>query len=956
MAIPKPTENTVTTFLRDELRKAGVQAMAFETLDTPVGRREVDLICKNAGLYACEAKFTEKDLLKAISKIQNDYFKYHRELGIKGGFAILYPIELSKAIPNEVLVELLNTVKFKVVMMYLPGDTRKNFNVFEGTITELAKELSKYILVPPEYVEPSIEWIIRSLREAAEHITYGLKHLAGNQLEEIFGGKHVFKNILQYEKEEKYPVEELRLGSAYLLVNQILFYHVLSRRAEFPEIETDKLNTPSQLKEYFDFVLDENYRAIFSYDVASKIPRKFIDTTRMIINVIEGISPEKIGGDLLGTVFHDLIPLNVRKYVAAFYTNVHAADLLTCLSMDRYDIRVSDFAVGSGGLLVASYRRKKHLLESIKEFSEKDHMNFINQLLGIDIMPFAASVAACHLALQSPEYYTNKVSVAIWDSTELKPGLKIPSIAGLKYVLRGQTQLDMFYKEEDYPRGVVQLGKEAPEEINLMKPDVVIMNPPFTRQERIPKGYKEILTSRFEDYDGYLHGQLGYYGYFILLADKFLEEGGKLAFVLPAAFLRVKSAEGIRKLLSEKYKIKFVITGRKKLNFSESTWRREILFVAKKIKKKKEGDAIFAGIEKLPKNRDEIERFCRKIKEVKSEYENHEISAFTVRQKELEENLDWFRFIAPLLSSRISDIWEFIRDSARNLEKFGSIYDLEKLMRRGIETAIGMKVQTVFIPYSIDRTISKDDAWILDSKNKDRISVYNRYLESRMEIPNKCIIPCLRTLSNNKYMDISDKTDFVVVKDFLEADKFFYGERTKYRNILPKWKRYVENRMGNLFMQRRFVINAPGTLHLCYYSSRPITASGTSWICNLDDKEAKIMCLWFNSSINLAQIFYERIEDIWIDIHKYTLNDFYVINPKILSNEEKKKLLDLFDICSKREAPNLEEQYILNAEFKREIDIAILSILGFSDSKVEKILANLHEALQIQFKALHEMG
>ena len=69
---------------------------------------------------------------------------------------------------------------------------------------------------------------------------------------------------------------------------------------------------------------------------------------------------------------------------------------------------------------------------------KKTHEEFIEQLLGVDVMPFAASVAASHLALQSPQYYTNKVNIAIWDSTELEPSMKIPSIASLKFVLKGQ--------------------------------------------------------------------------------------------------------------------------------------------------------------------------------------------------------------------------------------------------------------------------------------------------------------------------------------------------------------------------------------------------------------------------------------------------------------------------------------------------------------------------------------
>jgi hypothetical protein len=57
-----------------------------------------------------------------------------------------------------------------------------------------------------------------------------------------------------------------------------------------------------------------------------------------------------VRGDLLGTIFHDLIPFETRKSVAAFYTNVLAAELLAWLAIDRPDAKVADFAVGSGGL------------------------------------------------------------------------------------------------------------------------------------------------------------------------------------------------------------------------------------------------------------------------------------------------------------------------------------------------------------------------------------------------------------------------------------------------------------------------------------------------------------------------------------------------------------------------------------------------------------------------------
>jgi hypothetical protein len=58
-------------------------------------------------------------------------------------------------------------------------------------------------------MEPSVDYIIRSLRESASYIVNGLKHLGGEELETFFGGKNVFKNILEYD-EGSYPEEDLR--------------------------------------------------------------------------------------------------------------------------------------------------------------------------------------------------------------------------------------------------------------------------------------------------------------------------------------------------------------------------------------------------------------------------------------------------------------------------------------------------------------------------------------------------------------------------------------------------------------------------------------------------------------------------------------------------------------------------------------------------------------------------
>lgn len=75
--ISKVTEDTITSILRDELERLGVEAELIPVIDTPAGIRKPDLLCRNAGAYPVEAKFTERDLIMATAKVQNDYLKHH---------------------------------------------------------------------------------------------------------------------------------------------------------------------------------------------------------------------------------------------------------------------------------------------------------------------------------------------------------------------------------------------------------------------------------------------------------------------------------------------------------------------------------------------------------------------------------------------------------------------------------------------------------------------------------------------------------------------------------------------------------------------------------------------------------------------------------------------------------------------------------------------------------------
>ena len=953
--IPKATEDTITTLLKDELQSNGVKSELFPSVSTPNGTRKPDILCSNGGMYPLEAKYFEKDLITAIAKVQNEYLKYHSILNIKGGFAILYPEELSNPMPIDAVQTLARQLRFKLVAMFPDKDPRP-FTVYEETLSKIGKIIAENVIAVPEKIQPSIDYMIKSLRDSALYILTGLKHLSDEDLVGFFGGKDVFRNILQYE-ESKFPVEELRVGAAYLLVNQLLFYQAIaSVRPQLSTIEPDSISSASDLKQYFRKVLDINYKVIYSYDIASLIPSTYTEQVRTIISVIQGITPQKVGGDLLGTIFHDLIPFETRKTVAAFYTNVFAAELLASLSIEDSTAKIADFSVGSGGLLVAAYRRKKALLS--REFAQEDHRRFVEEdLTGVDVMPFAANVAASHLALQSPQYLTDKVRIAIWDSTDLVPGKKIPSAAGMQRVLSGQMYIDTFGEDATSVKGTVGLSGRA-EDLELFKADTVIMNPPFPRQERVPESYKGILRSRFKDYREHLHGQLSYYGYFILLADKFVTEGGRMALVIPATVLGGKSTLGIRKLWAENYHIECIVTLSKRFAFSEATIFRDILVVARKTRDYKESKTKLVILKKLPSTFEESRATSQRIRNAWADIDDETMQLKIKEYGSLQASLgNWFPYVA------LSDIG--VADEVLSLIRHNKMIPL---------TSVGDATRSDlghykfgghhgFVLANEGRAIRASDGWVVKSAGKRELIARNRGTGAEVKIPNSSIVPGIRRLSHTTTVDVSGRHDYITVgwspqiKEMARLT-LSHKEFSKFGpSVLQDWKKKFSLKSSCLLMSRRLYLSSPGTSVVSLYSERPTIGVNFWSIKGVEGDKAKILCLWLNSSINIFQLFSIGItrEGSWMTLHDYMMDDVMVPDISAMNEKHRRALLEIFEEVRNTELPSILDQFMSHNHFREIVDSIWLDVLGFKGEK-EEFLDRLRRSVSMELRNAKEMG
>ncbi len=921
----KPSEDTLTTIFKEILVKNGIDAEAFMVWDTPVGMRKPDILCRNDKFYPLEAKIKEEDIIKDIIKIQNDYFKYSKELNIGGAFILKHPNpkRLKWNVSDNKLRQKFRKATFQLILLF-PQDDERQFEKKKGKLDELIPIINDTINYKRIQKELDPETAIDVLRNVTKYLDRALDLVTMDILISSMGGMELFEDLLEINN-VKPDMRTIRTAISFFILTQLLFYRVVSQYKKKELEPLDNISRTNELNtKYFEKIKDVNYRAIFGIDIVSNLPDTTVPFINAIIDTLEGLRPENIKGDLIGTIFHDLIPFDIRKRVAAYYTNIMATELLANLSIESHKTTVADFACGSGGLLVAAYRRKKKLLEDTRKFTSKDHEKFIAEdIYGIDIMPFASNIASCNLALQAPQFFTNRVNIGLWDSIDLKPGDMIPEFATLKFLFRSKT-MDAWLSEETQRRITdLKAEDEEIEEFLVDKRDLVIMNPPFTRHERLPKFFKERIRQRFFTYweKGIYNEKMGLHGVFILLGDLFLNEGGILSLVLPASILARKSFHKLRQLIIKRYNVELIVYNTSRLNFSESTLWREILLILKKQESKKKMFRLIR-LKEFPEKFEEANTIANSIRNGK---ESEKFEIIKIEQGRLAEMEDWSSIT--IASDLIREIYNILSKHDRVVllrPKFACIRsDLEHYKT---DSGLSCFIQNSFREESGQL---KED-WLGINTTRTHLQVKHLVIEkAKVNIPLSRIKRAFRTTSNVRVMNVDDKLGYLLVGGFKDyKDKFlrYIFNQSKIKSFradeFNKILSNFERRRARIHLNRRLYLTAPGTSYVAFCSKTPFIAVDTWGFYDMSLMEAKLMALWFNSTFGLIQLLMvgAAIEGNWMKVHKYMLERFYIPEPENFIKDFEQEITDLYDDVSTVVMPSLVEQLRIKSDVRKRVD------------------------------------
>ena len=436
-------------------------------------------------------------------------------------------------------------------------------------------------------------------------------------------------------------VEAANMG-ALVIINAMVFQERLaSAESVYRSVKSAQLNSgfsAALLMKMWDEILEIDYYPIFrmARDVVEQLSG--IEASSVLGKCHETADELLATGavgrhDLAGRIFNQLV--SERELLAAYYTTIPSSTLLAglALSPDMWpevnwgdaeklcQFRVVDAACGTGTLLMAAYRKILQNHSAAENPSLYDptrlHRALVERvIMGADVVQAAIHLTAATLAAMSPSVRFERMELHTFrlgrDSTgEVKLG-------SLDWLDSPEAQATFSASEE-------QVGAASGVGGFVQRPqvDLVISNPPYTRRGSdggneesiarvfsLPEGDKESQRAIRDRTTDLLAGTpanqiAGHGSSFVVLADRMVNPGGRIAFVLPVTSLAGESWSALRQMLSSRYELEFVVTSHDKdvRSISFDTDIAETLLVARRLREgeTQTGRGLFVNLWHAPR-------------------------------------------------------------------------------------------------------------------------------------------------------------------------------------------------------------------------------------------------------------------------------------------------------------------------------------------------------------------
>jgi type I restriction-modification system DNA methylase subunit len=955
------------------------------------GKGYIDIACFYDNLkLVIEVKIEDpytkwKNLLDGVAQ----GYEYSKSSASAGFIVIEYPSNIRRPLlVKPEIVQYLATSSKVNAMALTEFWTHKYIDITPIDLFNIMKERTEaYVLKQEKAV--SLDFTVETIRTSIISISGILRETTGitdDLISMVVGRFDLFAALAEKDR-EKLRVAAIDLAS-YLLVNQILFYHIYaSLTKKIDDLDENNIKSVYDLKDCFKRITDINFKAVYSADVVSNLPDIDLITNnvRKIIKAIKGTRAALIRADLIGRIYHESLPYETRKVLAAFYTKPIAAEMLAGLCINKSNEKVIDPACGSGTLLVETYKRKEEVFKkeigkdslTIGEI-EQLHKDFTQeQIAGLDRMPFACHLTAVNLSSQNPRTTTNKLQVATINSLSLQAQLNSVEFKTKGITLKPFSRIiqetliqptknkQVFFSQNGTV--VEAQGAVSPEGIGeefVLNPvNTVIMNPPFTDRDKMPDEDRNDLGS-YSELVKLCGNGINLWGYFLALAHLLLKDNGKVGAVIPVNLARGETTDKIRKFIFKNYHVNYWIKPVADFAFSESANFKDSLFVATKTKPLKNDMVCIVLFKKalakmnLANGQEVVERLSRLEPREETQYNDEYLSARFVRQSKMLAEIDnLMLYIGGSSFSNMDSLRTFLKKCMeRGKNNLTNLQ--ENMIKEGITSPKGLG-QLVYITRPTHEARTGRAFLVMGKTSGDTILTKIKNTNVVIKIPKNVTQPTLRTSTGIRKIDIDEYYDRIITSEFPDFNILL---------TLSKWSGDFDwsiingkiDRLGDsrLVIPDKIRLSSENTYVLGIYSDEPLILSNLFYTYkDTDPDRCKVLCLSLNSVVTLAQFMTLKSETLggYIRLAAKDWSLTKQINYDALNKTQKYRLLILFEELRHVTFPSIVTQLESKFEPRIKLDTEVLRCLGFKNNEIEKMLPDIYAVLASELRALKGM-
>jgi type I restriction-modification system DNA methylase subunit len=225
--------------------------------------------------------------------------------------------------------------------------------------------------------------------------------------------------------------------ASYATANKLVFYEALKKRfALLPSLRFESSvrsgdEAIEKLEGFFGRAkrTSNDYETVFGFDrtdFGNQIPflsNAAVDGWRGVLDHVDKFDFTQLDYDVIGRIFERLIAPEERHKYGQYYTRPEIVDVINAFCIQQGSARVLDPGCGGGTFLVRAYARKKYLSPDLS------HIQLLANIFGTDISHFASHLATINLAtreLVDERNYPRVKRIDFFDVGPDKPLIELP--------------------------------------------------------------------------------------------------------------------------------------------------------------------------------------------------------------------------------------------------------------------------------------------------------------------------------------------------------------------------------------------------------------------------------------------------------------------------------------------------------------------------------------------------